>query len=139
MWAPLAVTALHSRPQKEANLTTSLSNVGSNVSNFGNVGCSGLRNKVLDQGSSTAIVLHSSTVRLQAFVGYRDVDDVLTVEAKDFVGKTHQAEMASFLGGVQATGGGDEAESIASGLKVCCRAIAGFRGLQGPQPASPPF
>ena len=70
-------------------------------------------------------------------MGYRDVDDGLIVEAKNFVGKTQQAEVASFLGGVRAIGGGDEAESVASGLKVCCCATAGFRGLQGPQPASP--
>ena len=77
--------------------------------------------------------------QLQAFVGYRDVDDGLTVEVKDFVSKTQQADMVSFLGNLQATGGGDEAESVASGLKVCCCTMLHIvRGMHRPQAALPP-
>lgn len=56
---------------------------------------------------------------MQACVIYRDIDDgdKLT-EVSDFVGKQGLGAMTSFLSGVCATGGADECESIASGLKV---------------------
>ena len=56
---------------------------------------------------------------VQACVIYRDVDDgPKLTEVSDFVNKQGLDAMTSFLGGVSATGGADECESIASGLKV---------------------
>lgn len=56
---------------------------------------------------------------MQACVIYRDIDDgPKLTEVSDFVDKQGLHAMTSFLGGVHATGGADECESIASGLKV---------------------
>lgn len=57
---------------------------------------------------------------VQACVIYRDIDDgPKLTEVSDFMTKQGLDAMTSFLSGVRATGGADECESIASGLKVC--------------------
>lgn len=56
---------------------------------------------------------------MQACVIYRDIDDgPKLTEVCDFVNKQGLDVMTSFMSGVYATGGADECESIASGLKV---------------------
>ena len=56
---------------------------------------------------------------MQACVIYRDGDDgPKLTEVSDFVDRQGLDAMTSFLGGVRATGGADECESIASGLKI---------------------
>ena len=61
----------------------------------------------------------------QTCVIYRDIDDgPKLTEVSDFVTKQGLGAMTSFLGGVTATGGADECESVASGLKVIIRSLA---------------
>ncbi|KAL0018965.1 hypothetical protein WJX77_009728 [Trebouxia sp. C0004] len=57
-----------------------------------------------------------------ACVIYRDIDDgPKLTEVSDFVTKQGLDAMTSFLSGVHATGGADECESIASGLKAALK------------------
>ncbi|DBA75755.1 TPA: hypothetical protein ACH3X1_010166 [Trebouxia sp. C0004] len=64
----------------------------------------------------------SEAVTRVACVIYRDIDDgPKLTEVSDFVTKQGLDAMTSFLSGVHATGGADECESIASGLKAALK------------------
>ena len=72
---------------------------------------------MLTKGGQDMLTVASDAV--QACVICRDIDDgPKLTEVSDFVTKQGLDAMTSFLSGVCATGGADECESVASGLKV---------------------
>ncbi|KAL0048959.1 hypothetical protein WJX82_003306 [Trebouxia sp. C0006] len=71
---------------------------------------------------AAAGTVHPEAVTRVACVIYRDIDDgPKLTEVSDFVTKQGLDAMTSFLSGLHATGGADECESIASGLKAALK------------------